>query len=182
LKYFRGTLSIILLTTLAVGFGLGSVTPLSANTNQAGSANDPIVTKSYVDFQVKSLVKEELSKQTVNTDEINRIINNFKKELEQQSKSSSDLTVVTVPKGQVLYAGAGTEFIVRAGEAIAFSNDGNGIPNLTAGKDIANGEKVEKNHLLLFPREGRGIKPNTDGGLIVMVRGNYLLLDLDETS
>lgn len=177
---------IIFTLVVLIGVTMNDLFPIQANTNitvnQPGSVNDPVVTKSYVDFQVESIVKEQLSKQTVNTDEINKIISDFKKELEQSSHSSSDLSVVTVPKGQMLYAGAGTEFILRTGEAVAFSTDGNGIPDLTAGKDIAHDEKVEKNHLLLFPREGRGLKPETDGGIIVMVRGSYLLLNPNETS
>ncbi len=167
------TAGVLLLT----GGSLASLYADQLGSNQAGTAEDPIVTKSYVDFQVQSKVQEEFAKQTVNTDEINQIIDNFKKELESQSKSSSELTVVNIPKGRILYAGAGSEFVVRSGQAIAYSNDGNGIPDLTAGKDIPNGSEITNNHLLLFPREGRGIKPSTDGGLIVMVRGSYLLMD-----
>ena len=159
----------VVVIVIGVSMGVGTILPIQANnvmiSNQAGSINDPIVTKSYVDQQVKSIIKDELSRQTSNT---------------AGTSSSLELTVVTVPKGKVLYAGVGTEFIVRTGEAIAFSNDGNGIPDLTAGQDVSNGAVVDKNHLLLFPREGRGVKPNSVGGIIVMVRGSYLLLD--ETS
>lgn len=168
------------------GLWIGSMITSNADgliqPNQPGSIDDPIVTKSYVEQSVQQLVKQEFSKQTVNTDEITTMINNFKKEVEEAGKKAvASLNVVELKSGQILYAGTGTEFIVRNGKAIAFSNDGNGIPDLTAGKDIPNGAIVDNNHLLLFPREGRGIKPDpaTTGTLYIMVRGNYLHVNED---
>lgn len=146
--------------------------------NQPGSVDDPIVTKSYVDQQVQQVVKAELSKQTVNKDKIKQLIEEATKTSKQ---ASADMTVVQLKAGQLLYAGAGTEFIVRTGKSVAFSNDGNGIPDVTAGKDIPNGATIELNHMLLFPREGRGIKPDpkSNGSVTVMVRGKYLQINED---
>ncbi|MEB3102323.1 hypothetical protein [Ferviditalea candida] len=159
---------------LSAGFWFGSVLTSNADglisDNQPGSVNDPIVTKSYVDEQIQQKVKAELDKQTSGSYAGN--------------SSSPALTVIPLKPGQILYAGAGTEFIVRTGKAVAFSTDGNGIPDLTAGKDIANGSPIEQNHLLLFPRDGgRGIKPDAKekGTVYVMVRGKYMYVNADGT-
>ncbi|MNW21877.1 hypothetical protein D3C71_2230320 [compost metagenome] len=61
------------------------------------------------------------------------------------------------------------------------SNDDNGIPDVTGGKDLAAGTEVALNHLLIFPTEGRGIKPSpkNDTSIYVMVRGGFLILNAD---
>lgn len=152
------------------GFAAGSMV-LTSNAdgiidpNQPGSANDPLVTKSYVEEQVKALVQAELNNQSA-TD---------------KGQVGSNMTVVELHTGDTLYAGEGTEFIVRTGRAIAVSTT-DSIPDLTDGNFIEAGKVIPKNHLLLFPREdGRGIKPHPDNKeqIFVMVRGTYLQLDAD---
>ncbi len=167
------------------GLGIGSVFISNADgiipDNQPGSSNDPIVTKSYVDESVRAIVQNELSKQSVDENKIKQLVTDA---LRTQGSGGEGMTVIGLKAGQVLYAGAGTEFIVRNGNAVAYSTDGNGIPDLTAGKDIANGSTIANNHLLLFPKDGgRGIKPakGTKGTVYVMVRGRYLWANEDGT-
>jgi hypothetical protein len=147
------------------GFALGSVIVSSADglidPNQPGSVNDPLVTKSYVDEQVAKAVKTELEKQ------------------KSGSSASRDLVVVELNPGESLIAGTGTEFIVRNGKAVAIGGK-DGIPDITDGDSIADGETIPLNHLLLFPRDdGRGIMPHADqkSTVFVMVRGKYVHLD-----
>lgn len=191
---------------VSVGFGVILLVLLSASTNadstQPGSADDPLVTKSYVDqaiaqklggvtatpvpsatpiqatpavnalteTQVRAIVEAELAKVATPSPSPT-----------PTSASDSPVTVklevVVLHAEQTLMAGAGTEFIVRTGKAIAVSNDENGIPDVTAGKDIQSGSAIDLNHLLIFPREGRGIKPDPKekNDIYVMVRGSYLL-------
>ena len=94
------------------------------------------------------------------------------------SSAGQAVEVLKLEPGQVLYAGAGTEMIVRTGRTVAVSTDENGIPDVTAGKDLAAGTEIETNHLLIFPREGRGIKSHPDNitDIYVMIRGPYLLM------
>lgn len=125
-----------------------------------GSADDPIVTKSYVDQKVAELVQQKLN------------------DLGQTGGSASaKLEVVDVPWGKKLLVEDGGELIVRAGKAVAYSTDANGLSDMTAGLDIAPGSPVEKNHLILFPRGGRGVEPDPkqQKGLTVLVRGGYQL-------
>lgn len=154
------------------GFLAGSLFSSNADglvdPNMPGTANDPIVTKSYVDEAVKKLVAQELQKQRTGTG---------------GDASASRMTVIELKPGQKLLAGEGAEFIVRNGRAVAFSSDPNGIPDLTAGEDLPAGAEIPLNHLLLFPREGRGIEPHKEmkDTIYVMVRGPYSHWDKDGT-
>ncbi|MNI42191.1 hypothetical protein D3C73_964710 [compost metagenome] len=144
-----------------------------------GSTEDPVITKSYFDknnlteAEVNQLITAALAKQPNggNTGGSNGGSNPI-------PSTDSSLKVIQLQPGQTLYAGEGTEVIVRTGKTIAVSND-DGIPDVTSGKDIAAGAVIENNHLLIFPREGRGIKPDPKSKLdiYVMVRGGYLILD-----
>jgi hypothetical protein len=143
------------------GLWIGSTFTSNADSlvdpNMPGTANDPIVTKSYVDQAIEAMGGGG------------------------SAGSSSTLIVVEVAAGQKLYGGEGTEFIVRTGKAVAFSGDASGIPDLTGAKDLTAGTVIPLNHLLLFPREGRGIQPDLKekNSVIVMVRGSYELVDAD---
>lgn len=163
------------------GFGLGSMIVSNADglldPNQPGSVNDPLVTKSYVDQQVAEAVKNEMSKQSLSKEEIRKIIDEFKADLEGQA--SRELVVVELNPGETLIASEGTEFIVRNGKAVAIGKK-DGIPDITDGDSIADGEVIPLNHLLLFPRDdGRGIQPHPDqkDTIFVMVRGEYAHMD-----
>ena len=128
-----------------------------AQSGQPGSADDPLVTKSYVDQVVAELVRRELA--------------NFG----GSGGGETALDVVTVPPGYRLMVAGGGEIVVRSGKASAYSADANGLSDLTEGKDIAPGQPVPANHLILFPRDGRGIQadPGQKGDVIVLVRGAY---------
>lgn len=137
------------------GLWIGSTFTSNADSlvdpNMPGTANDPIVTKSYVDQAIKAMGGGG------------------------GEGGSLKLIVVEVAAGQKLYGGEGAEFIVRTGKAVAFSGDASGIPDLTGAKDLTAGTAIPLNHHLLFPREGRGIQlaPKEKNSVIVMVRGPY---------
>ncbi|QKS48855.1 hypothetical protein HUB94_27105 (plasmid) [Paenibacillus cellulosilyticus] len=152
---------------VAVGIYVGAfmTTEAEGDTIVPGSIDDPVVTKSYVD--------QKLGSQSggMTAEDVQKLIT------EQLSANSSEVVVVTVPLGKTLIAKDGSEFVVRAGKAVAYSSDANGISDLTDGKDITNGKSVPNNHLILFPRGGRGVQPDPaqKNGLTVLVRGQYQL-------
>lgn len=131
----------------SLSVGTSSVTP--------GTVNDPVVTKSYVDEQMAKLGGGGST----------------------GAVTATKLEVVTVPAGTILMADAGSEVVVRSGKAAAYSSDSNGISDVTAGVDIKSGSNVPANHLIWFPREGRGIQVQSGvtGSLIVLVKGPYSL-------
>lgn len=78
--------------------------------------------------------------------------------------------VADLKTGQVLKGSAGSEFILRRGQAAVVDTTSNGIPDITAGVDINAGSPVTMNHLLVIPRDdGRGIKAVAPA--VVMYRG-----------
>ena len=95
----------------------------------------------------------------------------------QPSQGADEVKNVALKPGKILIADAGTEFIVRSGNAVIYTEVASGVADLTDGKDLLNGETAPKNHLLSFPREGRGIqvKEGQTSNLIVMVRGGYTI-------
>ena len=160
---------------VAVGVSLGSMwlsnTALWAESDATpGSIDDPVVTKSYVDKLVGGGRSDSAQK------ELQAMMDAFKKELEA-GKAGTSSEVVIVKPGQTLMAAAGAQFVLRAGKGVAYSSDVNGISNVTAGTDIKSGQAVPNNHLIIFPREGRGVMPdpNQTGPLTVLVLGGYEL-------
>ncbi|MBD2845851.1 hypothetical protein IDH44_11670 [Paenibacillus sp. IB182496] len=159
---------IVKLTAACVAITLGVVigTHLSSQADGAdakpGSADDPVVTKSYVDQLFKQM-GGELPAGGDNG----------------EAGIAAAMEVVLVPAGKKIVAEEeGTEFIVRSGRAVAYSADKDGISNLTAGKDLTNGTAASKNHLLLSPRPGRGVTPDPkvqNNTLIVLVKGKHAI-------
>ncbi|GIP21777.1 hypothetical protein [Paenibacillus sp. J22TS3] len=173
-----------------IGGGLlaGSLMNLQAEgagvANQPGTADDPVVTKSYVDQQIQKALGggsgggSTPTKPTPNTGSGSGAGTGTGGGTSAGGAASSDgIEVVTLKPGQTMVAKAGAEFIVRGGKAVIYSADANGVADLTDGIDVANGEAAKSNHLLSFPREGRGIQV-ADGqkmSVTVMVRGGYVI-------
>lgn len=169
-RFGKLTLSVLM---LGIGVAIGSMTmSLRADGmtggNQPGSVNDPLVSKSYVDEKVAEIVRAEWEKLQGNGG--------------GSGSGSRSLSVIELNPGETLYAGEGTEMIVRNGKAVSVSSNTNGIPDLTDGADLKAGAVIPNNHLLLFPRDdGRGIRPHKDQKttVFVMVRGSYLHVGAD---
>jgi hypothetical protein len=185
--------TVLLVAVFALGVVSGSMiwTSSANNTglvdpNQPGSANDPLVTKSYVDEAVASKVQAEIAKQidsqlAAKQKELDAQIEQFKMQLDALLGQAGGMVVVELQPNQTLFADPGTSLIVRNGKTVAVSTDANGIPDVTGGKDLMNGTPVELNHMLIFPREGRGIKSTHNTTVFVMVTGGYKILNADGT-
>jgi hypothetical protein len=160
---FLGTMVL----TLAVGVLIGQIGSASSGTTP-GSADDPIVTKSYVDQAIAKLGSgggattpatppPPTSGSTVPVAGVDTFV------------------AVQVPAGKTLKGGEGAEMILRSGSATVVASENGGITDITGGKDLPQGQAVEKNHMLLIPRnDGRGLKVG-DYQAFVMVRGTYTI-------
>lgn len=125
------------------------------SSSDPGSINDPIVTKSYVDEQIRQLVLSGGG---------------------SGGQATNEIATVKLNAGDILVAGSGTEVILRTGKAVAYGDGSNGIPDVTGGVDIKIGSNIPSNHQLIFPKaDGRGIKITT-GPAYVMVRGSYEII------
>ncbi|APB73975.1 MULTISPECIES: hypothetical protein [Paenibacillus] len=159
----------------------------ASSSGQPGTADDPVVTKSYVDQKIAQAIKggvpaSNTSSKTTssNAPATNTTSNTTASGTSSAGKASTPeqteaLKVVDVKPGQKLIAKAGSEFILRNGYAVVYSMDASGAIDITSGTEIVHNQALEKNHLLSFPREGRGIqvKEGQKFGLVVMVRGGY---------
>ncbi|SEO65753.1 hypothetical protein [Paenibacillus sp. OK076] len=188
------------LAALAIGVGVwvGSVysnTAIGAGTSQPGTADDPVVTKSYVDQQIQQALGGKISTGSGNTNSGGNNAGTGNTSGANNGSTGTGTTggdttlpplvsgatdaveIVTVKPGQQLIGKSGAEFIVRSGKAVIVSEGTNGVADLTDGIDLTNGQAAPTNHLLSFPRDGRGITV-LDGNkysLTVMVRGGYSL-------
>lgn len=92
--------------------------------------------------------------------------------------TSYEYEVLHLIKDDILLAETPCELILRSGSAETYlSGNESGISDLTAGIDLAEGDALEKNHLLLVPRggDGRGFKV-TSNEIYIMVRGGYTIV------
>jgi hypothetical protein len=179
--------SLLIWTTTIV---IANADGVSTNT-QAGTIDDPVITKSYFEQNVKSKIMEEMNKQSMTEEKVKQLISAELGNTKPSSDSSkppavtgsanSSLTVIKLEPGQTLFGGSGTEIIVRTGKVTVTSSDDNGIPDVTSGKDIFAGTTVDLNHQLVIPRDGRGVKsdPKLKQDIYIMVRGSYLLMNAD---
>lgn len=129
-----------------------------------GTTSDPIVTQSYVEGRLNAL---------------NASIDERLTALEERPAGTSDggtqaFAVEQVFTGQIIHLEANSLFILRAGLATAIAGPGGGLSNLTDGFDLATGESLTKNHLILTPKsDGRGVQMTSDGW--VMISGGYTI-------
>jgi hypothetical protein len=152
----KPSLALIVSLSLLLMFAAGLYAGRSASgssTPEPGSAADPLVSQSYLQAYVAQHAGSG------------------------GGEGGSSFTIVEVKPGETLQGVMGTELILRAGNAEAVGNSaGDGISNITLGKDMKNKEKLPLNQLLIVPRaDGRGaLVPSSSGGsAIFMVRGQY---------
>ncbi len=139
------------------------ISAVYAASKEPGSKEDPIVTLSYLELKISQL-KDYIDKKSFSPGD------------SQSADSVDNLTyeVVELKKGQYLVAGAGTEIILRAGEAAAITSPLGGLSDVTGAKDIQQDEKIPTDHLLIIPRDdGRGLRALSDSFLLV--RGKYTI-------
>lgn len=174
-----------------LGLGMwigGAITTDASSPTQPGSPDDPLVTKSYVDKLLAGgsggSVSADKAIQELQA-ELEKAKQELKKIVDQAggigggTAPAAGLKVEVLKPGMKLFGGEGATVIVRNGDVRAISTDGNGIPDVTAGEDIQDGQTVGLNHMLLFPRDGtRGITPGPQqkDDVYVIVQGPYVII------
>ncbi|GGD92387.1 hypothetical protein [Paenibacillus nasutitermitis] len=160
------------------GFQWPSMVEGDGNAVTPGGVDDPVVTKSYVDQKIAAITGASPGSGT------NTGSGETKPEDKpaEQAAGNNAINIVTVPVGKTIIAKDGAQMVVRAGKAVAYSPDSNGIADVTDGTDIKSGSRVLNNHLILFPRGGRGILPEAGQkySLTVMVIGEYEIKVLEQ--
>ena len=167
------------LAFLAVGLFAGD-SWLSAN---PGTAEDPLVSRSYLEMRIDEvtqlinvvqLVSAQSAGQQVNTEAVvNEILADIARFFGNDSMST--FTPVHVSSGQTILGGEGVEIIRRSGGALAHVPGQDGLVNASAGLDLDHGHPIPANHLIIIPREdGRGIRATQDSWF--MIRGDFTVV------
>ncbi|TCP57806.1 hypothetical protein EV586_102251 [Tumebacillus sp. BK434] len=159
---FTGTMVL----TLAVGVMIGQIGEADSGSTP-GSADDPIVTKSYVDSKIASLGAGGGTGGNTG--------GNTGGGSTTPVAGIDTFKVIQLRTGQTLKGGEGTEIIVRSGTVSAIASSSGGLSDVSNSTDLADGAAVPSNHLILVPRnDGRGIKAVANDPY-VMVRGTYTI-------
>lgn len=94
--------------------------------------------------------------------------------LEQAKSASATMRVIRLDAGQRLIGGEGAELVLRSGRALVIDITAQGIADLTAGRNLMQGDAVPAQHLMLIPRaDGRGLHALTE--IYLLVRGEYVV-------
>jgi hypothetical protein len=181
-------LLLIFILTAALSFGIIQI--VASSTPTPGSNQDPIVTKSYVDAKIAEALANTTTvpgqTTTTDTSELEAMIAELGNELAALQQEydyysmavsgeieKSKYNAVQVSAGQKLLLGEGTEVILRSGSANAISGPGGDLSDLTTGMSVANGAKIEANHLIISSRDdGRGLSI-ISGSVWVLIKGGY---------
>ncbi len=130
----------------------------------AGSSNDPLISLSYIENTLKPQLEKYIDSKIGSMD------NSYGGG--SVSSSGDKFTVVNLKKGNRLICEAGSELILRMGQAVIIATPKGGLADTTAGYDLPDGTLMPSNHLLIVPvADGRGMLATSDG--IVMVKGGY---------
>ena len=137
----------------------------------AGSANDPLVTLSYLNNTFSQKV------QTM----VNDTVDARKAEMEQAlakvlgqggNGSGNVFTVVTLSKGQTLVGDVGCEVMLRIGTAVCGTSDSVGLIDTTSGSNLGSGGALAANHLYMVTISTRSVTA-TSPTVKVLARGPY---------
>ena len=177
-----GRIALPALIFLLAGFLLGKVAVADSSTIP-GSESDPLVTASWVEAKLSAFsqaLKEERDERQSLEDRMRQLeggsveLPSPQEPVIIQPTPPPTFEVVAVAAGQKLLSGSGTEFILRSGRVRAIEGAGGGLSDLTSGSNLASGKAIERDHLILSPREdGRGATAET--AAIFLIRGIYII-------
>ncbi|MGI5876860.1 MAG: hypothetical protein ACOX6X_08680 [Dethiobacteria bacterium] len=144
-----------------------------------GSEGDPLVTASWVEAKMEAFAQSLKNEQTERQklEDRMRLLEGNGAERPFPGEGTHVVVpvyeVVVVPEDKFILTGAGTEIILRTGKASAVEGPfGDGLSNLTSGVNLAQNDVVQRDHLIVSPRDdGRGIKTLTEA--IFLIRGDY---------
>lgn len=152
---------------------------------QAGSSEDPLVSKSYVDDKISQVLQVLNGSGNTNTSSVSdaereKLKSEILQELEPLigtdvtggSVEVSNYVPVYAAVGQIVLGGEGTEMILRSGKADVYITGVAGIVNATTGNELVNGNKAALNNIMIIPRnDGRGFKVTESAWFLI--KGEY---------
>ena len=152
---------------------LGLAICLPAAAAGAGTADDPLVTLSYLNETFLAAVQKRIDEAVASRNaSLTAYIDG--KLGGGSAGTASSFAVVTIPAGKTLVGDIGCEVMLRVGSAACVSPSSPGLIDETTGGTLENGKALAKNHLYMMTVEGRGVKAGS-GTVKVLVRGSYTI-------
>lgn len=146
----------VMIVSIAAALTL-SVGGIAYAATTAGTAEDPLVTKSYVDNAVE---------------EVKKYIDSKVSSGGAPAPSTNGYEVLELEEGDTLLLGGGSTLILRSGGAKVIASEAGGIADVTDGVDLQMDEVAPPQHMLIVSRDdGRGIKCTTK--VFALVNGTY---------
>ena len=146
-----------------------------ATNANAGGADDPLVTRSYLNGpflqQIQSLVDQTVDERKAELEEA------LAQVLGQGGGGTAGgnvFTVVTLSQGQTLVGDVGCEVMLRIGTATCGTSDSVGLIDTTTGTNLGNGGALVTNHLYMVTISTRSVTA-TSGTVKVLARGPYTI-------
>ena len=134
---------------------LATVTAFGA----AGSEDDPLVSKSYVDDKINQVLE---------------VVNGGSVSLDGAAAAGASYTPVYASVGQIVLGGEGTEIILRSGKGNIYITGVDGLVDSTTGQNLTNGDVATPNHMMIVPRnDGRGVKVTEAAWFLI--KGDYTI-------
>lgn len=141
----------------------------------AGGANDPLVTLSYLNTtfskQVQGMVDQTVDQRRAEMEDA------LAKVLEQGGTGTAGgnvFSVVTLSQGQTLVGDVGCEVMLRVGSATCGASDSVGLIDTTSGGVLGTGAALSQNHLYMVTIAPRWITASS-ATVKMLVRGPYTI-------
>ena len=152
----------IALILTAVLLGLAVCLPAAAA--GAGTADDPLVTLSYLNETFLAAVQKRIDEAVASRNaSLTAYIDGKLGSGGGSAGTASSFAVVTIPAGKTL-----------VGDIGCVSPSTPGLSDETTGGTLGNGKALVKNQLYMMTIEGRGVKAGS-GTVKVLVRGSYTI-------
>ena len=127
---------------------------------EAGSAQDPLVTLSYLNETFMNTIMARVDEKIA-----------ARGGQGIGGESAAVFTVVTLAGGQTLTGDIGCEVMLRVGSAVCVSPASPGLIDETGGTVLNSGGALVQNHMYMMTIEGRGVKASS--AVKLLVRGSY---------
>lgn len=149
-----------LIAGIEVFFATAAVLATVTAFGAAGTQDDPLVSKSYVDDKINQVLE------IVNGGSV--------AQGGTAAVSGISYTPVYASVGQVVIGGEGTEIILRSGKGNIYITGADGIVDSTTGQNLTNGDTAALNHMMIVPRaDGRGVKVTEAAWFLI--KGDYTI-------
>lgn len=153
---------------LAAAAALCGVLMTTALAAEAGSAQDPLVTLSYLNETflntILTRVDEKIAARNAQLGQ----------QMGGQASTAASFTVVTLSNGQSLTGGIGCEVMLRVGSAVCIAPSAPGLIDETTAGTLGSGGALVQNHLYMMTIENRAVQA-TAATTKLLVRGTYTI-------